>query len=107
METKAIKVYTTVDDKAKAQELAALMVEKRLAACAQVSGPISSTYWWQGQVETEEEWQCIFKTRQDLFEKLENAVKAAHSYDTPAIIAIPLVGINRDYLEWLIKETEG
>ena len=61
-----IQMMTTIDSKEGAQKLAKSLVEKRLAACTQVIGPIMSTYWWQGKIETAEEWLCLMKTRQEI-----------------------------------------
>lgn len=78
-----------------------MLVEKRLAGCVQVVGPITSTYWWQGRIEQAEEWQCIVKSRQDLFDALAEAIWAGHPYDVPEILAIPVVAGGKDYLAWL------
>lgn len=102
--TDFIQVTTTTESKEDAERIARSMVEKRLAACAQVLGPILSTYWWQGQVETAGEWQCLFKSRIDLFEPLAAAIRAIHPYEVPEIIAIPMVAGSAGYLAWLAKE---
>ena len=102
--TKTIQVITTAGTKADAQRIARALVEKRLAGCVQVVGPITSTYWWQGEVETAEEWLCLIKTRADLYEQLEAAVKEVHPYDVPEILAVPVVAGSRDYLDWLDSE---
>jgi len=102
--TEAIQVVTTAATKADAQAIATAVVSKRLAACAQVIGPITSTYWWQGRVETADEWLCIMKSRQDLYEALEKAIRQVHPYKVPEILAIPVVLGSQDYLEWMDHE---
>jgi len=102
--TEAIQVVTTTATKADAQAIATAVVARRLAACAQVIGPIRSTYWWQGQIETAEEWLCIMKSRQDLYDELEKAIRQAHPYDVPEILAVPVVQGSQDYLEWMDRE---
>ncbi|MFH0844913.1 MAG: divalent-cation tolerance protein CutA, partial [Pseudomonadota bacterium] len=87
-----------------AQEISRAVVEKRLAACAQVIGPITSTYWWKGKIEEEEEWICILKTREALYEDLEKTIREMHPYDVPEIVAVPIVTGSRSYLEWLERE---
>src|SRR5713226_1179769 len=62
-----IQVYTAIDSKEAAQKIALAIVSQRLAACCWVSGPITSTYWWEGKVEQAEEWVCTMKTRKALF----------------------------------------
>jgi len=100
-----VQVATTTDRREEAEKLSRLVVDDRLAACAQVAGPITSTYWWQGKVETAEEWIVFMKTRAGLADQLISRVKAEHSYDTPEIIATPIVAGNLGYLEWISAET--
>ena len=102
--TEFIQVITSAATKADAQAIATAVVGKRLAACAQVIGPITSTYWWQGNIETAEEWLCIMKSRQDLYDELEQAIRQVHPYKVPEILAIPVVLGSQDYLEWMDHE---
>ena len=99
-----IQVVTTVEKKEDAEKIAKALVEKRLAGCAQVVGPIVSTYWWQDNIETAEEWLCIIKSKKDLYEELEKCIKAIHPYEVPEILAMPVVTGSKDYLEWLGNE---
>ena len=100
-----IQVFVTTDKKENAGRIARVTVEKRLAACAQVMGPIRSTYWWDNRINDEEEWLLIIKTRGELFEELERAIKDIHPYEVPEILALPVVAGNRSYLDWLGRET--
>lgn len=100
-----IQVHTTIDSKEGAQKIAEAIVSKRLAACVQVSGPITSTYWWQGKLEQAEEWVCTAKTRRELYSELEQAIRAAHSYDVPEILAENVIAGNPSYLDWITQET--
>jgi periplasmic divalent cation tolerance protein len=70
----------------------------------QIVGPITSIYRWKGNIETAEEWQCVIKSRKDLYEEIETAIKAIHPYEVPEIIAVPIVAGSGDYLEWLRSE---
>jgi len=99
--TDFIQVFMTAEKKEEAENIARAMVEKRLAACAQLLGPIKSTYWWEDKIERSDEWLCIMKTQKDLFEKLEKAIREMHPYDVPEIVALPIVTGSQDYLEWL------
>lgn len=101
-----IEVRTTIDTKEGAQKIAEALVVKRLAACVQVGGPITSTYWWQGKVEVAEEWICSAKTRRGLYEALEQAIREIHTYDEPEIIATLIVTGSSGYLNWLLQETD-
>jgi len=103
--TDFVQVTTTAAKKDDAAKIARTLVEKRLAACAQVIGPIASTYWWQGKIETAEEWLCLVKTRIDLGEEVEKAIKEIHPYELPEIVATPIVGGSASCLDWLDRET--
>jgi periplasmic divalent cation tolerance protein len=96
-----IQVFTAISSKQDAERIASHLVGQKLAGCVQVVGPISSTYWWKGKIESAEEWLCIIKTRRGVFGKLKEAVQAVHPYKVPEITAIPIVALNKDYLEWL------
>jgi periplasmic divalent cation tolerance protein len=100
-----LQVTTTTDSRKEAAELARSAVTERLAACAQLVGPIASTYWWEGQIESAEEWMVLFKTTADCFEDLAAQITEQHSYDTPEIIATPVVGGSADYLAWMREQT--
>ncbi|WP_228977595.1 divalent-cation tolerance protein CutA [Streptomyces sp. DH12] len=102
-----LTVLTTTDSAAKAEELARSAVEARVAACAQVSGPVTSVYRWEGAVETAQEWQVLFKTAATRYDALETHLRARHDYATPEIIATPVVRGGADYLAWVGRETAG
>jgi periplasmic divalent cation tolerance protein len=102
-----IQVVTTTARREEAQRIARELVEKRLAACAQVSGPITSIYRWQGKIETDEEWQCWCKTRGEFFAQVEAAIRAIHPYEVPEILAVPIVAGSERYLAWLDEQTRG
>jgi periplasmic divalent cation tolerance protein len=96
-----IQITTTTETKEEAQKIAQYLIEKKLAACVQIIGPVESTYRWKGNVETANEWLCLIKTLEGLFEKVETAIKKLHSYKTPEIIAVPIVKGSKEYLKWL------
>ena len=96
-----IQVTTTTDSLEAARALARSAVESRLAACAQVSGPIESVYRWQGQIEQAHEWVVVFKARASGYQMLENHLKENHSYDVPEIVATAISEGNPPYLSWV------
>jgi periplasmic divalent cation tolerance protein len=100
-----LQVVTTTDSREEADRLARSAVERRLAACAQVVGPVTSTYWWQGAVETASEWQCVLKTTAARFDELRAQLEREHTYETPEIVATPIVAGGAAYLEWIERET--
>jgi periplasmic divalent cation tolerance protein len=102
-----LQVSTTTDSPEAATALARSLVQARLAACVQVLGPVASTYWWRGQVETADEWLCVAKTTADQFDALAAHIRASHGYETPEITATPIVAGSPDYLAWIAAETGG
>jgi periplasmic divalent cation tolerance protein len=73
----------------------------------QIVGPITSTYRWQGKIETSEEWQCWAKSRGELYAQIEQAIRRLHPYEVPEILAVPVVAGSDSYLKWLREETGG
>ena len=102
-----VQVTTTTDSRPEAAELARSAVAERLAACAQLVGPIASTYWWEGEIESAEEWMVVFKTTSARFDELASLITEGHSYDSPEIIATPVVAGSMDYLAWVSEQTES
>jgi periplasmic divalent cation tolerance protein len=96
-----IQVMTAVGSREEALSIARALVDKRLAGCVQVSGPITSVYRWQGRIETSDEWFCMAKTRRELYAEVESAIAKLHSYDTPEILAVPVCDGSEKYLRWL------
>jgi periplasmic divalent cation tolerance protein len=95
------QVTTTLPDQATAERVAACLVEERLAACAQVLGPVSSTYRWHGQIERATEWYCNLKTTRARSPQLQRRIRELHPYEVPEVIAFPIVGGDADYLQWI------
>ena len=99
--TDYIQVVTTTETEADAETIAAALVERRLAACVQIRGPISSTYRWKDEATTAREWQCVAKTRAALYRRVEEAIKNLHPYELPEIIAVPIVAASEEYCCWI------
>jgi periplasmic divalent cation tolerance protein len=104
MPAEPIQVVTTTAEKKDADTLARAIVEKRLGACVQISGPIESHYWWNSRIETATEWTLTIKTRRDLYKALENLLLELHPYDQPEIIATLVTEISPGYLKWLNEQ---
>ncbi|MEV6202327.1 divalent cation tolerance protein CutA [Streptomyces sp. NPDC051771] len=102
-----VTVRTTTDARAKADALARGAVEARLAACAQISGPVTSVYHWRGAIETTEEWEVVFKTTEARYGALEAHLTAAHDYETPEILATRVTRVAERYARWVEDETAG
>ncbi len=99
-----LQVLTTTATREDAQTIADALVEKRLAGCVQIVGPIVSTFSWQGKIERAEEWLCMIKSEKSLYSRLEQSIKELHTYETPEIIAVPIVAGSQQYLQWLSHE---
>jgi periplasmic divalent cation tolerance protein len=105
MPAEHVVVASTTDSEQEARSLAAGAIEARLGACAQVVGPITSVFRWEGAVQTEQEWRVEIKTASDRVPALTEHLQTAHSYDVPEIIATPIEGGSAAYLSWLVDET--
>lgn len=102
-----VVVFITASRADEAERIGRALVEERLAACANLIPSISSAYWWKGKIEEASEALLILKTRQDLVERLVTRVRALHSYTVPEVIALPILGGNPDYLQWIDDSVES
>ncbi|MEV4291376.1 divalent-cation tolerance protein CutA [Nonomuraea bangladeshensis] len=100
-----VEVHVTVPDRDAAERIADVVVGERLAAAAQLVAPITSVYWWRGEINRAEEWLLFMKTTAGRFDELAAAIRELHPYEVPQIIAVPLVAGTADYLEWIRRET--
>ncbi len=101
-----LQVTTTTDSEEEAERIGAALIERRLAACVQVVGPIVSRYRWRGAVERSTEWMCVAKTSTLRYAELEGAIRELHSYEEPEIVATPVVAGSAGYLEWIDRNVE-
>jgi periplasmic divalent cation tolerance protein len=104
--TDIVAVEINCPDAATAAAIAERLVERRLAACANIHVPIDSIYHWKGRIERAPEVPLTLKTRADLMPALIAAVRELHPHETPSILAHP-VNANDDYRAWVLAETEG
>jgi len=99
----ALVVLVTASSADEARQIARGLLENRLAACVNVV-PVESLFRWEGAIQQEAEALMIIKTRADAFDRLAHAIKAAHSYDVPEIIALPIAAGSAEYLKWIDDE---
>ncbi len=99
--------YVTCGSREEALRIARSVVERRLAACANILDGMTSVYRWEGRLHTDSETLLLLKTRRDLAEGLTEAIRDMHSYDVPCVTVLPVEGGNPDYLAWIIEQTDG
>ncbi|MEO0107688.1 MAG: divalent-cation tolerance protein CutA [candidate division WOR-3 bacterium] len=99
-----LQLSTTTPTLDMARRIVTQCLRSRLAACAQVLGPIESTYWWRGKIRTSREWLCLIKTRRDCRAELVNLISSLHDYEVPEIVAVTLNPISDSYRHWLDQE---
>ena len=102
---RAVFVYTTFPSLVEAEKTGRAVLERRLAACVNILPGMISHYWWQGAIERGEEVVMIVKTRASLSDDVRGAVRETHSYTTPAILVLPIEGVEETYFDWLMAET--
>lgn len=96
-----IIVFITIDSAVEARQIAKLLLERKKAACVNIVSEVESHFWWADNLESARESLLIVKTKAVLLPEIINLVKSVHSYSTPEIIALPIVGGNPDYLDWI------
>ena len=99
-EPENVVVFVTTPE-AEAQGLAEVLVREKRAACVNIVSRVRSVYWWQGEIESDDESLLIIKTAASLLDDLVEVVKRTHSYEVPEVIALPILGGNKDYLDWV------
>lgn len=103
---KYIIIISTTETIDEAKKISEILVEEKLAACVQISGPMLSLYRWEGKIEKNEEWRLTAKTVGELYDKVEECIRQNHSYSVPQIIAIPFIKGLPDYLKWIDDNTK-
>jgi len=107
MQSTKLLVLTNVPDRAVAEKLADMLVERRLAACVNILAPCRSVYRWKDAVQHDEEHPMLIKTTQERYAALEQALRAGHPYELPEIIAVPIERGLTAYLDWVAAETKA
>jgi len=103
---KIITVLTTTDSAERAREIANALVERKLAACVQIS-EIESVYSWQGVTEKDREYRLMAKTAVDRYADVEAAIRELHTYDLPAIYALEISEAYGPYVDWVEENSSG
>ncbi|MDO5580930.1 MAG: divalent-cation tolerance protein CutA [Planctomycetia bacterium] len=99
-----IQLQITVPDWESGEKLAAILVENRWCACAQILGPIQSHFFWKEKRESENEFLILAKTRDSLFEQIADLIAKNHPYECPQIIALPIMRVSDSYKQWLDEQ---
>ena len=97
-------VYITTSGEEESKKIGKTIVEERLAGCVNIISTIESLYWWKGEIESDKESVLIAKTKVSNIENIIKRVKEIHSYENPAILAIPIINGSKDYLDYLDAE---
>ena len=101
-----VVIFITADTDEEAQDVAKALLNNKLAACVNIVSKISSLFWWNDKLDSAQESLLIVKSKISLLHEIVRLVKDVHSYETPEIIALPIIGGNPDYLDWIGKEVK-
>jgi len=101
-----VVLFITTANAEEAQRIASVLLNERKAACVNIVPRISSLFWWQGKLDSAEESLLIIKTKASVLDEIVDLVKEHHSYSIPEVIALPIIGGNQDYLEWVGREVK-
>ena len=101
-----VVIFITTGTDEEAQEVAKALLNNRLAACVNIVPKINSLFWWRSKLDSAQESLLIVKSKASLVSEIVRLVKEVHSYETPEIIALPIIGGNPDYLDWIDKESK-
>jgi len=101
-----IVLFITTANAEEAQRIAGVLLNERKAACVNIVPRVDSLFWWQGKLDAAQESLLIVKSKASVLSEIVRLVRELHSYDVPEIIALPIIGGNQDYLEWIGKEVK-
>lgn len=101
-----VVIFITTGTDEEANRLAEALLKQRRAACVNIVPGVSSRFWWEGHLDSDQESLLIVKTKASLLDEIVALVKEVHTYDVPEVIALPIIGGNPDYLEWIGKELQ-
>jgi len=105
-ESANVVILITASNEEEARKIADSLLTQRKVACVNIVPRVNSVFWWQDKLDSEPESLLIIKTRASLLNEIVTLVKEIHSYDVPEVIALPVIGGNQDYLEWIGKEVK-
>ena len=101
-----VVILVTTGTQKEAEKIAGVLLERRKAACVNIVPKVESHFWWEGKLDSAKEALLIIKTKASLVGELIDLVKDIHTYSVPEVIALPIVGGNQEYLEWIDEEVE-
>ena len=101
-----VVIFITTGTDEEANRLAEVLLKQRRAACVNIVSKVSSRFWWEGHLDSDQESLLIVKAKASLLDEIVALVKEVHTYDVPEVIALPIIGGNPDYLEWIGKELQ-
>lgn len=101
-----VLIYVTTSNGEEAINIGETIVKERLAACSNIISEMKSIYWWEGNLEKDNESILILKTMEENINKIISRIKEIHSYDNPCIIALPVLNVSDSYLKWLKEEID-
>jgi periplasmic divalent cation tolerance protein len=99
--TDKVVIMVTAASRRECRKIARHLVDKKLAACVNITQPIESVYRWEGKIADEKEYLMLIKSTRELFPEIKLAISGLHSYHTPEIICLPIIEGSRDYLQWI------
>jgi len=105
--TGEVVVLITASSSEEAQKIAQSLLNHRKAACVNIVPGVTSLFWWKGKIDSAQECLLIVKTKASALDQVISLVKQTHSYQVPEVVALPIVGGNDEYLEWIRDEVEG
>jgi periplasmic divalent cation tolerance protein len=100
-----VDVYITAKNQKEARKIAKILVKERLVACVNIIPRIESVYWWQNKMQHHGESALIAKTKKSNVRKIVSRIKSIHSYSVPCIVSLPIKDGNKDFMNWVKKET--
>jgi periplasmic divalent cation tolerance protein len=101
-----IVIFITTGTDGEARRVAEALLEQRKAACVNIVPTVTSLFWWEDRIDSDQEGLLIVKSKASLLDEIVSLVKGVHSYDVPEVIALPIIGGNADYLQWIGKVTQ-
>jgi len=104
---RTLQVQFAIDDATAGEAIVDDLLHRRLVACAQTIGPVTSRYWWHGTIEQAQEWLIVCKTTADRLDEVVDAVRAGHPYEVPEIVAFEITGGLDAYTDWIAAETSN
>lgn len=106
MKTDLLLIRVNMPDMATAEQISAALIQEKLAACTNISGPVQARYVWQGELAQSEEYVVWIKAPAALWPRIEARIRALHPHDTPAILALPVIHANEDFAQWVVDRCE-